>query len=121
MGRKTYQSIGKALPNRRNIVITKNKKFICANCEIFHSLQDALAVLESYPEIMIIGGEKLYKEALPLADTLYLTLIHSEIAGDTYFPYWDKKQWQEIKRQDFPATKEAPFSYSFVTYNRGTK
>ena len=67
---------------------------------------------------MIIGGTKLYKAALSLADTLYLTFIHAEVEGDTYFPPWNEDEWQKVEQQDFQATKDVPFSYSFVRYEK---
>ena len=85
MGRKTYESLGKPLPNRRNVIITRNKNYQASGCEIFSSLQEAIDKIDA-PEIIIIGGESIYTQALPLATHLYLTFVDAEIQGDTFFP-----------------------------------
>ena len=93
MGRKTFESIGKALPGRTNIVITHNSKFIIQNCQMANSLEQALAIAKQSPgndEIFIIGGGEIYKQALPLTNRLYLTLVESDEPGDTFFPEYSE-------------------------------
>jgi len=126
MGRNTFESIGKILPGRQNIVVTKNKNYQInallpdnTSLMIAHSFKDALKAVAGEPkEVMIIGGATLFNEALPLANVLYLTFINAEFPGDTFFPDIDPKQWQEIWRKDHPADSSNPYSYSFVTFER---
>jgi dihydrofolate reductase len=118
MGRKTYEAIGKALPGRRNIVITRDKNWRCSDCEIYHSLQEAFAAVKECAEVMVIGGAEIYKTALPLADKMYLTFIHHDFIGDTYFPDWNPDEWQEIEHADYPADEKNPYPYSFVVLQR---
>jgi dihydrofolate reductase len=86
MGRKTFESIGKPLPNRRNIIITRDQTYAANGCEVVGSLQEALALTKGEEEVFIGGGETIYKEALPLADRIYLTTIHFKVDGDRFFP-----------------------------------
>ncbi|WP_299286567.1 dihydrofolate reductase [uncultured Mucilaginibacter sp.] len=117
MGRKTYQSIGKPLPNRRNIVISKIVKEI-AGCEVVPSMEEALLLADKNEEAMVIGGAEIYKLALPKANRIYLTKVHYEFEADTFFPEIDPNQWQETQREDFPADEKNPFPYSYITLNR---
>ncbi|MER2128959.1 dihydrofolate reductase [Solibacillus sp.] len=89
MGRKTFESIGRPLPGRRNIVITRNDKYHAQGIETVSSLDAALALVKEVPEIMVIGGAQIFEQAMPLADKLYITLINHEFKGDTYFPRYD--------------------------------
>lgn len=89
MGRKTFESIGRPLPGRRNIVITRNDKYHAQGIETVSSLDSALALVKDVPEIMVIGGAQIFEQAMPLADKLYITLINHEFKGDTYFPRYD--------------------------------
>ena len=118
MGRKTYETIGKALPGRRNIVVTHDKSWRCTDCEIYHSLREAFAAVKECAEVMAIGGAEIYKAILPLADKMYLTFIHHDFVGDAYFPSWDAHEWQEIEHIDCPADEENPYFYSFVILQR---
>lgn len=118
MGRKTYQSIGKALPQRTNIVITGDPSFQAPDCQIVHSIEEAMTAADSVAEVMVIGGAKLYAQMLPYAQRLYLTLIHHDFKGDTFFPDWNRKKWQEIAREDCKADDKNDYDYSFVTYKR---
>jgi len=115
MGRKTYQSIGRPLPNRRNIIITRDTNFAAPGCEIFHSIDEALTALKDEAEVCIIGGSEIYLQTLARADFLYLTFIHATIDGDTYFPEWNKNEWQEISREEHSSDERNPYSYSFIT------
>ena len=118
MGRKTYASIGKPLPGRKNIVISRNKEFECAGCEVYDSLPKALAAAKDCAEVMVIGGTEIFKQALPLADKMYLTLVHDTFTGDTYFPKWNPDKWQEIERKDFAADEKNTYPYSFIILER---
>ncbi len=118
MGRKTFESIGRALPGRRNLILTRDKAFTAKNAEIYHSIEEALAAVEGEEELMVIGGAQLFKILLPKASRLYLTYIHEDIKGDAYFPKWDQAKWREVIRQDFAKTDQVPFHYSFVNFER---
>ena len=102
MGRKTYESIGKPLPNRTNIVITRNKNYKAEGCIVAHSLEEALKAAKENKETeaFIIGGAEIFKEALPIADKIYLTKIHKNFEGDTFFPTIDNNHWIEISKED---------------------
>lgn len=126
MGRKTYDSIGRPLPNRSNIVVSRNPDCKIENVQVVNSLPAALALAENIShingvdEIMVIGGATLYEAALPVAQRLYLTLVHAAVAGDAYFPEVDFSQWQEVAREDFAASENNPYAYSFVVYDKKT-
>ncbi|RYZ95339.1 MAG: dihydrofolate reductase [Sphingobacteriaceae bacterium] len=117
MGRKTYDSVGKPLPNRRNIVITRQKIQI-AGCEVANSLEDALDLFIDEDEVFIVGGAEIYRQAMDLSDRIYLTLVHKDIIGDTYFPDIETTEWEEIEREDHPADEKNPLPYSFITFKR---
>ena len=116
MGRKTYGSIGRALPGRRNVVVSRQANLQIDGVEIAHSLEAAVALCAEATEVFVIGGGELYALALPLATRMVLTEIDTELAGDTYFPAWDPTQWKEVARQAGPA--EAALRFSFVDYCR---
>ena len=120
MGRKTYESIGRPLPGRRNIVISRNPEFQAAGCELVSGLDDALALTVSAEEIMLIGGASLYLQALPRITRMYITRIHHEFTGDTWFPEFDEKDWKVESREDFTADQSNPYPYSFVRLVRET-
>lgn len=122
MGRKTHESIGKALPNRTNIIITKNPAYQATDCVVFHDLKTALDYAQHLAEqVFIIGGASLYQDLLPIADALYLTEIHQAFIGDTYFPEFKRADWTEVDRQDIKNDPSVNFSYSFVTLKKSTK
>jgi len=118
MGRRNYESIGKPLPNRINIVVTRNRHFRAPGCVVAHSFEEALERARADPEIFIIGGAEIYRQAFNRADRLYLTLVHANIVGDTYFPPFDPDQWDEIKREQHEADDKNPYAYSFLMYDR---
>ena len=118
MGRKTYESIGKPLPGRRNLVITRNHGYSAPGCEVVHSLDAALAACAGAQDIFIIGGAELYREALPRAQRLEFTEIHAEFEGDASFPQFASDQWRETAREIHGAEAGAPFRYDFVRYER---
>ncbi|MDE2070335.1 MAG: dihydrofolate reductase [Gammaproteobacteria bacterium] len=118
MGRKTFDAIGKPLPERRNIVVTRNSAFSAPGCEIAASLTDALVLAAGAREIMLIGGGELYREALPRAQRIYLTRVHARFEADTFFPMLDQTDWRETAREDHAADERNPFAYSFITLER---
>ncbi len=118
MGRKTFESIGKPLEGRKNILITSDSNYRAEGCLVVHSLEEALKTAEGGEEVMIIGGGKIYEEFLPKADRIYLTEIHQDFEGDTYFPEFNQNEWQETSREDFKPDEKNPFAYSFVTLER---
>jgi dihydrofolate reductase len=118
MGRRNYESIGKPLPQRTNIVVTRNRHYCAPGCVVVHSLEEALQRAESDPEIFVIGGAEIYRQALARAERLYLTLVHAAIEGDTYFPEFDPDQWDEISRERHEADEKNPYAYSFVVLHR---
>lgn len=118
MGRKTHESIGRALPGRHNIVISRHPERIARGCTVMPSLQAALIFADSGEEVMIIGGARLYREALPRARRLYLTEVHADARGDVYFPDIDRGQWREIERQERPADDQNGHPLSFLILER---
>ncbi len=118
MGRRNYESIGKPLPDRTNIVITRNPVYQAPGCHIRHSLVDALQGIHGDPEVFVIGGAEIYRQAMGNADRIYLTLVHVDINGDTYFPEFDTQEWNVIGRTRHEADEKNPYAYSFVTYDR---
>jgi dihydrofolate reductase len=112
MGRKTWQSIGRPLPGRDNVVLSRNKDFMATGCSVFSSLDNVLQRYESEQEIVIIGGSAVYQLALPLTQKLYVTQIHQHYAGDTFFPEL-KGQWCEVFREDHQANDNIP-AFSFL-------
>ena len=124
MGRNTWESLGKPLPGRDNIVITRQPGYCAAGATVVHDLHSALALADSLAgargeeEIMIIGGAQTYAEALPLVTRAYVTDVHADIDGDTVFPALAAGKWREVARQDFSACEKNPYTYSFVTLER---
>jgi dihydrofolate reductase len=118
MGRRNYESIGKPLPDRTNIVVTRNPSYRAPGCLVMHSLEAALASAQNDPEIFVIGGADIYRQALDRADRLYLTLVHAQVQGDTYFPSIDEKQWQEISRERHELDEKNPHACTFLVYDR---
>ena len=122
MGRKTLEALGKPLPNRLNIVITRNTDFRTDGVTVVHTLDDAIAKAkagdQNQREIFVIGGAEIYTMALPIATTLYLTEIHRAYEGDAYFPEFDKGQWEEVSRVSHPADERHEVSFDFVEYER---
>lgn len=118
MGRKTYDSIGRPLPNRRNIVISRDASLHIEGCEVVDNSESALALCEGEDEVMVIGGASFYEQMLPHAKKLYLTMVHADVEGDAHFPEIDFSQWKEIERIDHKADEANTFDYSFVIYER---
>jgi len=118
MGRKTHDSIGRALPGRRNIVVSHNPNFQAKDCEVVDSLEKALALVQDSEEAMVIGGAQIYRQALPLARRLYVTWVHHEFVGDTVFPEWVACEWQESYREERAADPENPYEMTFLVLDR---
>ena len=118
MGRKTYESIGRPLPGRRNLVITRQRGYRAVGCEVIHSLDAALASCAGAAEIFVIGGAELYREALPRAHCMEFTEIGAEFEGDARFPLFESGEWREVRREVHAAGAGAPFGYAFVRYER---
>jgi len=118
MGRRTHVSIGRVLPGRRNIVLSRDTDFTAPGCEVYASLHAALAALGDVPETMIVGGAALYAEALPRAARLYLTEVDAEIAGDVHFPAIDRGAWHEVAREAHAADAANPYAYCFRVLER---
>lgn len=117
MGRKTYESIGRPLPGRRNIVISRQNLKI-PGVEIFSGIEEALQALKTEKEIMIIGGSTIFEQVLPIAHQLYLTIIHHQFEGDAYFPAWDKNQWKQTSIESHSPDEKNVYSYDFITLNK---
>ncbi len=118
MGRKTYDSIGKPLPGRTTVVVTRNNDLEIAGCVIAHSLKEAVAVCAGDEEIFIVGGAELYRQSIALVDTLYITEIQQDVEGDAHFPEFDMSEWKEVSRDIRTQETPQPLSYHFVTYRR---
>jgi dihydrofolate reductase len=117
MGRKTFDSVGKPLPNRRNIVITRQSITI-EGCEVVNSLEAALALCAGEAEVFIGGGAEIYRQAMQLTDRIYLTIVHKEFEGDTYFPEIKANEWKEVSREDHEPDEKNLLPYSFITFER---
>ena len=119
MGRTTYQSFGnKALPERPNIILSRNPDFSAADAQVYASIDLALAACAPYPELMVIGGADLYRQFLPLAHRLYVTLVHAKVEGDAYFPEFDLSEWELLEQIDHQSDDKHVYDYSFLRYQR---
>ena len=118
MGRKTFESLGRPLPGRHNIVLTRDPAFSADGITVAHNLDQALAAAGEVPELMVIGGATLYADMLPRADRMVLTFIDAEFDGDAWFPAWPEAQWREVRRDAHPADERDPYPYSFVEMQR---
>jgi dihydrofolate reductase len=115
MGRKTFESIGKALPNRMNIVISRNLRFVAPGCTVVSSLDDAIAVASKTDDNQfVIGGASVYGEAIRVADTIYLTVVHNKYDADAFFPEIPDTEWNEVERIDFEKGKDFDYPFSFL-------
>ena len=118
MGRSTWESIGRLLPGRTSVVISRNPAYTVAGALVAHSLDEALAVCGDDPEVFVIGGAQLYASALPQADRLYLTIVEAEVAGDTRMPGFDLSQWRLVSREPHAADERNPYPYTLHVYDR---
>lgn len=114
MGRKTFEAIGKPLPGRENIVISRNTDYQQAGCLVFGDIETALQHCANRDEVFVIGGATLYEALLPRAHYLYLTEINKNFAGDTFFPEIDYRHWREVAREVIDSDQSVDFSYSFL-------
>lgn len=113
MGRKTYESIGKPLPGRTNIVISRQLGFHADGCVNVASIDEALTTVDA-PEIAIIGGAEIYRQILPRTDVIYLTRVHAEVSGDIHFPALEWGEWQECEREHHPADERHAYAFTFL-------
>ena len=118
MGRRNHQSIGRPLPGRENIVITRDTGFRAPGCQVAHGVDEALALAGGAEEVMVVGGAEIYRLFLPGADRLYLTWVEADIAGDTYFPAYDAAEWQVADRRTQEAGEGSPYPLVYETLVR---
>ncbi|WP_397445341.1 dihydrofolate reductase [Polaribacter sp. R77954] len=120
MGRNTFESIGRALPNRTTIIITRNEKYTHQGCLIANSVEQALEMAQNDDKIFIIGGAQIYKYVIEnnFADALDITLVHHEFEADVFFPEIDESVWERVEREDFIADGKNKFDYSFIRYKK---
>lgn len=118
MGRKTFDSIGRVLPGRCNVIVTRDEAFQAPGCVVATSIDTALASVSYCDEIFVIGGAALFQQMLPMVDRLYLTIIHHEFDGDTFFPEINLAEWQETEREDHLPDEVNRYSYSFITLEK---
>lgn len=117
MGRKTFESLGRPLPNRTNVVISRTTQDI-DGCTVVDSLEKAIALFSPEEEVFIIGGAQIYAQAMPIADKFYLTVVEHDYEGDTSFPEWDTAQWRLVSEESFPCGEKYPHPFSFREYHR---
>lgn len=120
MGRKTHESIGRPLPGRLNIIMSRNSDYEAAGCSTANSLDAActLAGKQGYEKLFVIGGAEIYRQLLPEVKTLFLTIVHANVEGDTVFPDFNEKEWRETERISHKADEKNQYDYSFVTFER---
>jgi dihydrofolate reductase len=118
MGRKTFESLRKPLPNRTTIIITRNPDYVVPGCIVVNGLEEAIEAAAADENPFILGGAEIYKQAMPFADILDLTLVHENFDGDAFFPVIDMSKWTEMSRQDFKADEKNKYDYSFVQYKK---
>jgi dihydrofolate reductase len=120
MGRKTYESIGRPLPGRANLVLTRDRNWIAAGVTVVHSVEQALTQAAPGKELVVIGGAEIYRLVLPFARRIYLTHVHADVPGDTFFPDFDSTQWADVECRMHPADDQHAFPLTFVTLERRT-
>jgi len=113
MGRKTFESIGKPLPGRTNLILTRQAGFTAEGCTVVHSLEEAKVAASDTEEIMVMGGAQVYALAMPEAGKLYCTQIHATFEGDTWFPAFDQSEWKEVFREEHGPDERNAFAYTF--------
>ncbi|MCD8509498.1 MAG: dihydrofolate reductase [Bacillus sp. (in: Bacteria)] len=118
MGRKTFESIGKPLPNRKNLVLTRNEDFSPEGVEVLHSIEEVRPLMEAEDEFFVIGGANLYEQLMPLADRLYITYIKASFEGDTFFPFIDDKEWKVVSSEEGLVDENNQYAHTFVVYER---
>lgn len=118
LGRKNFESIGRVLPGRRNIILSRDTGLTIEGCEIAHSIQDVFDLCANEAEIFIFGGEQIYKMFMPYVSKMYITKIHHEFEGDTFFPELDRNEWKEISVERGIQDERNPYVYYFHVYER---
>jgi dihydrofolate reductase len=119
MGRKTHESIGRALPGRTNWILSRSRDFAAADCNVVPTLQEALSGVAGGAPLMVIGGAEIYRLCLPRAQRIHLTLVHSAITGgDTFFDAWRRSEWSEVSRERHEADAKNAYPYSFLILDR---
>ncbi len=118
MGRKTYESIGKPLPERKNIVVTRDANYAAPGCIVAHSIEETISVAGNDNEIFIIGGGEIYKLALPLANKMYLTFVDAEIPADTFFPEFNESEWWVTKSESHEQDEKHAYPFVFKIFER---
>jgi dihydrofolate reductase len=118
MGRRTWESIGRPLPGRRMIVLSRDPAYHAPGCAVARSLDEALEIAGEVPEIMVIGGASLYEHTFPLAEHLYLTRVEAEIPGDAWFPEWNEREWRLVWEEVHPVDADHSWPYRFQRWER---
>ncbi|MCM3409467.1 DfrD/DfrG/DfrK family trimethoprim-resistant dihydrofolate reductase [Metabacillus litoralis] len=118
LGRKNFESISRALPHRRNIILTRDKDFSFEGCEIVHSREEVFELCKQEKELFIFGGEQIYKLFLPYVEKMYITKIHHSFEGDTFFPEVNEKEWKEVSVEKGIKDDKNPYTYYFHVYER---
>jgi dihydrofolate reductase len=118
MGRKTFDSIGRPLPGRLNIIITRDTNYSVPGCVVVHSIDDAIAKAGNYDEIFVIGGAELFQQMFSRIQTIYLTIIHENFDGDAFFPEFNQSEWKEVAREKFSPDEQNKYSFSFITLQK---
>lgn len=118
MGRSTFESVGKPLPGRRNIVMTRSAGLSFQGCEMVHSVDEVLQLLRTEPQIMIVGGAEIYRLFMPIADRIYLTRVHTSPDADTFFEAIDKGQWRNLSKEYHPADEKHLYAFTFEIWDR---
>lgn len=120
MGRKTFESIGRPLPGRENIIVTRNRDFQWDGCSVFYSIEELLDYCQKYPEqeFFVIGGGEIFAKLFPYASRLYMTYIYHQFEGDTYFPLFDRNEWKLVSKEQGKKDEKNPYTYEFRIYER---
>lgn len=120
MGRKTFESIGRPLPKRHNIIISRQHDYDAPGCDVVSSLEEALELAEEdhSDEICVIGGGQIYKQAMELADRIYLTRVHATVDGDTFFPEIHEEDWEEVHREEHPKDSQHDYAFTIIHYEK---
>ncbi|SFE94595.1 dihydrofolate reductase [Alteribacillus iranensis] len=118
MGRKTFESIGRPLPGRRNIIVTSNRDYHPEGCEVIHSVEELSTYKDVTEEVFVIGGETLFQQAFPLAERLYVTIIHETFTGDTFFPHWKEDEWHIVEKREGKVDEKNKFPHTYLTLEK---
>lgn len=118
MGRRTYESINRLLPGRSTIIVTRNINYSVPGALVVHSLDEALSAAATDSEVLVIGGAELFRIALPIANRIYLTIIQTEVLGDTYMPEFEIKKWQLVEKKEFKADANNAYDFIFSIYDK---